>query len=182
MANFVLVPGAWLGSWVWQPVVAELHKAGHNVVSVTLSGLAERADVPVEEIGLATHVADVLAALGELTNVVLVGHSYSGIVVGQAAELAGEQVRHTVYVDANLPRDGLAMTDLWSAEGREQVTDLIERNAGWWPPRGADRAARRGGPALISLFQRVIRRGSTLEQASTGALHASWASVRADCI
>jgi pimeloyl-ACP methyl ester carboxylesterase len=102
---------------------------------VTLSGLAERADVPAGEVGLEDHVRDVLAALEaqDLRDVVLVGHSYSGIVAGQVADRAPDRIAHTVFVDANLPHNGLSLTDAWSAVGRKFVRDQIEENDGHWP-------------------------------------------------
>ena len=62
--HFVLVPGAWMGSWVWDGVAAPLAAEGHDVTAVTLSGLADRIDVPASEIGLATHVEDISRAPG----------------------------------------------------------------------------------------------------------------------
>lgn len=141
MATFVLVPGAWLGARVWDPVSAELIGQGHRVYPVTLSGLAERADVPIAEIGLSTHVDDVVAVLAadDLRDVILVGHSYAGIVTGQVADRVPGRVAHTVFLDANLPVDGQAMTDSWSAGGRRFVHDLVDANAGRWPaPDPAD--------------------------------------------
>lgn len=129
MATFVLVPGAWLGAWVWEPAVAELRARGHEAVPVTLTGM----DGTPGDIGLATHVDDVLKAVAEHPGSVLVGHSYAGVVVGQAADRAADLVRHTVYVDANLPYDGEALTSPWSRRGREFVEALIADNGGRWP-------------------------------------------------
>lgn len=129
MATFVLVPGAWLGAWVWEAVVAELRGQGHDAVPVTLSGL----DGTPGDFGLANHVDDVLRAVSENPGAVLVGHSYAGVVVGQAADRAADLVRHTVYVDANLPYDGEAVTSPWSPRGREFVKELIADNGGRWP-------------------------------------------------
>lgn len=129
MATFVLVPGAWLGGWVWEPVVAELRALGHDAVPLTLTGL----DGTPGDIGLGTHIDDVLGVLKAYPGSVLVGHSYAGVVVGPAADRAGDLVRHTVYVDANLPYDGEALTSPWSPRGREFVAELIADNGGRWP-------------------------------------------------
>jgi pimeloyl-ACP methyl ester carboxylesterase len=131
MATFVLVPGAWLGAWVWEEVAGELRGRGHDAVPITLSGLDGREDV--SDIGLGTHIDDVLAVVAEHPGSVLVGHSYSGVVVGSAADRAGDLVAHTVYVDANLPYDGEALTSPWSPRGREFVEELIADNGGRWP-------------------------------------------------
>lgn len=135
MSTFVLVPGAWLGSWVWEPVARLLTEHGHQVHAVSLSGLAERADVPHDDVGLATHVSDVHDVLvaNDLHDVVLVGHSYAGMVTGQVADRAPDRVSVAVYVDANLPHDGRAMTDTWSERGRQQVRDEVTGGEGRWP-------------------------------------------------
>ena len=134
MANIVLVPGAWLGSRAWEAVAGRLRAAGHDVHPLTLSGLAERATPHAAGVRLADHVADVLDFLTarDLAEVVLVGHSYAGIVTGQAASCAPERVAHTIFLDANLPRPGLAMVDGWSERGLRRVREAIEDNGGMW--------------------------------------------------
>jgi pimeloyl-ACP methyl ester carboxylesterase len=136
MSTFVLVPGAWLGAWVWAPVVAGLRAMGHDAHALTLSGLAGEvyADDP-EKIGLTTHVRDVLTVLegDDLRGAILVGHSYAGMVAGQVADWARDRVAHTVFLDANLPADGQAMTDEWSERGRELVRAGVTGNGGLWP-------------------------------------------------
>lgn len=85
MTEFVLVAGARLGSWAWDEVAAELRAFGHGAHPLTLSGLAEKRGVPA---GRQTPVQDIVGEVERLhpRDVVLVGHSYSGIPVGQAAE------------------------------------------------------------------------------------------------
>src|SRR5437773_3587096 len=99
MAEFVLVPGAWLGSWAWTPVVSGLRAAGHGAHPVTLSGVAEKQGAPA---GLETHVQDIVDEVvgHDLRDVILVGHSYSGIPVGMAAERIGGRLARLVLVDA----------------------------------------------------------------------------------
>ncbi|HCT76092.1 MAG TPA: esterase [Micromonosporaceae bacterium] len=136
MSTFVLCPGAWLGAWVWHPVAEGLRDLGHEAYPLTLPGLAERAGEPVEKIGLSAHVADVRAFLEaeELHDVVLVGHSYAGIVTGQVAAAVPARVRHAVFVDANLPVDGMSMTDSLSERWREVESQQVEQSGGFWPP------------------------------------------------
>ena len=107
MADLVLVHGAWHGAWCWQRVLPGLVAAGHRVHAVTLSGLGERAHQPAEGITLATHVADVVTAVRDqgLSDVVLVGHSYAGMVVTGAADQLDEVAR-LVYVDGVVPHPG----------------------------------------------------------------------------
>ena len=131
--NFVLIPGAWMGAWVWEPVTNGLRALGHNVHPVTLSGLSEDADA--SEIGLETHVEDVLSVLEteDLREAVIVGHSYSGIVAGQVADRVPDRVAHTVFVDAFLPHDGKSMLDAFDERQRKEELRQIAANSGFWP-------------------------------------------------
>jgi len=67
MSTYVLVPGAWLGGWCWRDVAASLRRAGHDVIAATLTGLGDRAHLLSREIGLETHVADILGVWSTLT-------------------------------------------------------------------------------------------------------------------
>ncbi|AZK95648.1 MULTISPECIES: alpha/beta fold hydrolase [Streptomyces] len=135
MANFVLVAGAWLGSWAWDDVVPELRGSGHGVHPLTLSGLAEREDEPV---GRQTHVRDIVDEVERLglRDVVLVGHSYAGIPVGQAAELIGDRLARVVFVDANVPADGESFVSTWW-EGPAKLETALAENGGLWAPLAA---------------------------------------------
>ncbi|MCT4357565.1 alpha/beta fold hydrolase [Streptomyces sp. Je 1-79] len=136
MTEFVLVAGAWLGAWAWDEVVSELRAAGHRAHAVTLSGLAERQGEPA---GQRTHVTDIVDRVErlDLRDVVLVGHSYAGIPVGQAAERIGDRLSRIVFVDSNVPVDGESFVSAWP-EGRPMVEASIARNGGFWPPLGAE--------------------------------------------
>ncbi|MGW1728165.1 alpha/beta fold hydrolase [Streptomyces sp. NPDC002306] len=130
MTHFVLVAGAWLGAWAWDEVAAELRAAGHDVHPLTLTGLAEKQGVPA---GQRTHVQDIVEEVErlDLRDVVLVGHSYSGVPVGQAAERIGDRLRRVVFVDANVPVDGESFLSGWPSEGiRRSIAD----HDGFWPP------------------------------------------------
>ncbi|MCC5581332.1 alpha/beta hydrolase [Microtetraspora sp. AC03309] len=136
MAEFVLVAGAWLGSWAWDEVVPELRAAGHGTHPLTLSGLADKQGVPA---GQQTHVQDIVDEVErhDLRDVILVGHSYSGIPVGQAAERIGDRLARVVFVDSNVPADGESFVSSWP-DGRAMVEAAIAENAGFWPPLTAD--------------------------------------------
>ncbi|WP_285665634.1 alpha/beta fold hydrolase [Actinorhabdospora filicis] len=140
MTTFVLVPGAWGGAWMWEPVTRELTAAGHTVHAVTLPGLHAHGSEERSSITLDDHVAYVRGLLDEIgeTGVVLAGHSYAGIVAGLVAAAEPERVGHTVFVDANVPVDGHSMIDGWSPEGRAHVTAAIEANGGLWPVLSAE--------------------------------------------
>ena len=132
--NFVLIPGAWMGEWVWEPVSSGLRARGHNVYPLTLSGLAD-GDADVSDVGLETHVDDVLSVLEEndLRGVAVVGHSYSGVVAGQVADRVPDRVVHTVFVDAFLPVAGESMLDAFPESQREDELRQIAKNGGRWP-------------------------------------------------
>lgn len=107
--QLVLVPGAWMAGWIWQDMVDRLDGAGVPAHTLTLTGLA--ADTTPEHaatVGLEQHVEDVLALLDglQLSDVVLVGHSYSGVIVGQIADRFPERVRRSIHVATFLPRHG----------------------------------------------------------------------------
>jgi pimeloyl-ACP methyl ester carboxylesterase len=135
MAEFVLVAGAWLGSWAWDEVVPELRAAGHGAHALTLSGLAEKRGVPA---GQQTHVADIVGEVERLglRDVVLVGHSYSGIPVGQAAERIGDRLAHVVFVDSNVPADGVSFVSAFPP-GQARMEASIAENGGFWAPMTA---------------------------------------------
>jgi len=131
MAEFVLVAGAWLGAWAWDEVVPELRAAGHGAHPLTLSGVAERRSEPV---GPQTHVQDIVSEVErrDLHGVVLVGHSYSGIPVGQAAERIGGRLARAVFVDSNVPAHGESFVSPWPEQGARVEAD-IAANGGFWP-------------------------------------------------
>ncbi|MGT2529559.1 alpha/beta fold hydrolase [Streptomyces nojiriensis] len=132
MSFFVLVAGAWLGSWAWDDVVPTLREAGHDALPLTLSGLAEKRALPA---GQQTHVRDIVDEVErlDLRDVVLVGHSYSGIPVGQAAERLGDRLTRVVFVDSNVPADGSSFVSTWW-EGPAKLEAAIAGNGGSWAP------------------------------------------------
>src|SRR3712207_6504727 len=101
MATFVLVPGGGLGGWCWTKVVPLLRTAGHAVHAPTLTGLGERAHLLTPAVSLETHIQDVLALFfyEDLTEVVLVGHSYAGMVITGVADRAAGRIAQLVYLD-----------------------------------------------------------------------------------
>jgi len=113
MVSFVLVHGAWHGGWCWRYVSPLLRRAGHDVYSPTLTGLGERAHLARPGIDLDLHVQDVVALLEmeDLREVVLLGHSYGGMVVTGAAERCASRVRRLVYLDAFVPANGRCALD-----------------------------------------------------------------------
>jgi pimeloyl-ACP methyl ester carboxylesterase len=111
MATFVLVHGTWHGGWCWQKVIPFLKEAGHEVYAPTLTGLAERASELSPYVGLDTHIQDIVGLLSEknLHEVILVGHSYGGMVITGVVDAVPERIAHLVYLDTFVPRDGESM-------------------------------------------------------------------------
>ncbi|MFJ8474415.1 alpha/beta fold hydrolase [Kitasatospora sp. NPDC094011] len=131
MVNFVLVAGARLGAWAWDDVVPHLRAAGHAVHPLTLSGLAEKRGLPA---GQQTHVQDIVTEVErhDLREVVLVGHSYAGVPVGQAAQRIGDRLARVVFVDSGLPVDGESFAAGWP-DGGAELRAAIAANGGHWP-------------------------------------------------
>jgi pimeloyl-ACP methyl ester carboxylesterase len=132
MATFLLVHGAWHGGWCWRRVVPHLRASGHEVFTPTLTGLGERAHLLVPEVGLDTHVKDVLGVIEyeDLNEVVLVGHSYAGMVITSVAEAAPDRLAHLVYLDAWVPTDGQATFDLMPSETRDSLREAARVSGG----------------------------------------------------
>ena len=141
MSTFVLVHGAWHGSWCWDRVVPHLHAAGHRTVVPTLTGLGERADELTPEVGLSVHVDDIVGVLSQATEpLVLVGHSYSGLVVRQAADQLPDAVERLALVDAWFGDDGVSLFDLAPDWFREAMEDMAAAGGDGWriPPPPAE--------------------------------------------
>jgi pimeloyl-ACP methyl ester carboxylesterase len=114
VSTFVLVHGAWHGGWCWDRVASLLRAHGHTVHTPTLTGLSERAHLLSPQVGLDTHVEDVVRLLDvlDLHDVVLVGHSYAGQVVTGVADRRPERIARRVHLDAFVGADGEAARDL----------------------------------------------------------------------
>jgi pimeloyl-ACP methyl ester carboxylesterase len=114
MSNFVLVHGAWHGGWCWRDTAAALRAQGHTVITPTHTGVGERAHQGGADVTLETHVRDVIGAIEaeELSDIVLCGHSYGGMVITAVADRLGARVKSLVYLDAFVPEDGQSLLDL----------------------------------------------------------------------
>ena len=114
MTIFVLVHGTTAGGWVWKDIAQPLRDAGHDVYTPTLTGLGERVHLATREVGLDTHITDIVNVLRfeELRDVVLVGHSYAGMVITGVADREPARIRELVYFDALVPEDGESAVDV----------------------------------------------------------------------
>jgi pimeloyl-ACP methyl ester carboxylesterase len=125
--DFVLIHGAWHGGWCWDAVRARLEAAAHRVHAPTLPGLAERATELTGALGLADHIASVVAFVeaADLNDIVLVGHSYGGMVITGAADALAARIAQLVYVDAAVPRDGDSMVTYGAPRPPEVIAASI---------------------------------------------------------
>lgn len=123
MSTFVLVAGGCHGGWCWKRVVDRLRANGDVVVAPTLTGLGERAHLLSPTVDLETHIADIMGVLDweDLHDVVLVGHSYGGMVITAVADRAPGRVAGLVYLDALWPEDGETVADIVGEEEAHSV-------------------------------------------------------------
>ncbi|HYA25964.1 MAG TPA: alpha/beta hydrolase [Terriglobales bacterium] len=137
MSTYVLVHGAWRGSWIWKRVRRELQGRGHEVFTPTLTGVGERSHLLSREMNLETHIADVINLIRweELTDVVLCGHSYGGCVVTGVADRIPEKISALVYVDAFVPENGQSLHDTLPPEDRNAQLEAARMvGEGWMTP------------------------------------------------
>lgn len=141
--RILLIPGAWMGEWIWEPTVDQLRAQGLEAASLTLGGLEPGAVAHhVSSVRLERHVTQVANVILEWPDrpVVLVGHSYSGIVVGQVADRLPDRVISSLHFDSFLPINGRSLIDDWGSDPAERARERsdIENGHGhpfhWAPP------------------------------------------------
>jgi pimeloyl-ACP methyl ester carboxylesterase len=171
MATFVLVHGAWHGSWCWARVRQALIAQGHQVFTPTLTGVGERSHLLSRDIDLQVHIDDVVNLIlwEELDEVILCGHSYGGCVISGAADAAPDRIAALVYLDAFLLEEGEGLHDLLPDEQRELQLSLAEEHGEGWrvPPIPAeifnvnvldrDWVDRQSTPQPLATFQQKLR-------------------------
>jgi pimeloyl-ACP methyl ester carboxylesterase len=137
MATFMIIHGAWSAGWAWKKMRPLLRELGHEVFTPTCTGLGERAHLAHPEVSLDTHIEDMLAVLDyeDLHDVVLVGHSYGGMVATGVADRAAARLSRLVYLDAFVPRHGQSLFDLVPAVARERsLAQALSEGEGWRLP------------------------------------------------
>ena len=137
MTTFVLVHGSFGGGWVWQKVTPLLRAGGYEVYTARLTGLSDRSHLLDCGVDLTTHVTDVASLLfyEDLSDVLLVGHSYGGMVITGVAAKVPERLKLLVYLDAYVPSDGQNEFDLWPAEERAAAqADIVAGRGLRQPP------------------------------------------------
>lgn len=112
--SLVLVHGSCHGGWCWNKMIPFLKIYNHEIYTLTLTGLGERSHILYESINLSTHINDIVQVFEyqNLYDVVLVGHSYGGMVIGGVAEKMPDRIRSMVFLDACIPQDGKSGFDL----------------------------------------------------------------------
>ena len=135
-STFLVAHGAWSAGWAWQKMHPLMAAAGHRLVTPTYTGLGERAHLADPSNDLETHIRDVLGVLEyeDLHDVVLIGHSYGGMVATGVADRARERIRRLVYLDAFVPRDGQSLFDLLPPAAREAMQAAVQAGDGWRIP------------------------------------------------
>ncbi len=142
MATFVLVHGAWHGSWCWKRVRKALQAEGQEVFTPTLTGVGERSHLLAPQVNLNTHIDDVVNLLHweDLSDVVLCGHSYGGCVISGVADRVPDRIGELVYLDAFVLDDGESLHDTLPPAQRNLQHELTRQHGKGWkvPPIPAE--------------------------------------------
>jgi pimeloyl-ACP methyl ester carboxylesterase len=160
MTTFVVVHGAWSGAWGWDRVADILREKGHRVHVPTLSGLGERSHLAHLGITLTTHIEDIVNEMAwhDLTDVVLVAHSYGGFVATAVVERAAERVASIVYLDAFIPADGQSFEDMIGAKLTGELTPVPEIGGNEYPTEAeCDRVAALSTPQPTGTFTERLK-------------------------
>ena len=137
--SFVLVHGAWRGGWCWRRVADRLEKQGHKVYAPSLTGLGDRSHLIGTRPTVTTHIDDIVNIIRfeDLQRVVLVGHSYGGLVISGVAEKVQKQIASIVFLDAFVPQNGQTIMSLSRQGLRDNVNAAIRRGDLGIPPASA---------------------------------------------
>jgi pimeloyl-ACP methyl ester carboxylesterase len=117
--TIVIVHGAWGGAWAFKKVEAMLRQKGFEVYRPQLTGQGDRVHLARPDIGLNTHIDDVVNTIlyEDLRDIILVGHSYGGMVISGVADRVPARIKRLVYLDAMVPNDGDSVSSLWQGAG-----------------------------------------------------------------
>ncbi len=141
MTTYVLVGGGWLGGWCWKRVARQLRNQGHDAYPVTLTGLGERVHLASPEVDVETHITDVvnLIEFEDLRDLVLLGHSYAGLVITGVADRVPERIAQLVHLDTGAFPDGTVIIDSFPPETRRYIERQVDELGDGWrfpmPPR-----------------------------------------------
>ena len=136
MATFILIPGGWQGGWAFEKVAELLVAHGHTAAPLTLAGLG---DVPSPSVNLSVHISEAVRAIeSHRGDIVLVGHSYGGLVISGVAEKVEKSISSFVMLDAFFPDNGQSLLDLSNELTRNAVEGAAAKGVAAIPPRPAE--------------------------------------------
>jgi pimeloyl-ACP methyl ester carboxylesterase len=168
-ATFLIAHGAWGAGYAWKKMHPLMAAGGHRLVTPTYTGLGERGHLASPSNDLDTHIQDILAVIKyeDLRDIVLIGHSYGGMVATGVADRVRDRISQLIYLDAFVPRDGETLFDLISPEARIGMLEGAKTGDGWRVPAlqippdtsEADREwlAERRMPQSIKCFDTPLR-------------------------
>lgn len=167
--TFLVAHGAWSAGWSWKKMHPLMSAAGHRLFTPTYTGLGEREHLASPSNDLDTHIQDMLAVIKyeDLRDVVLIGHSYGGMVATGVVDRARDRVTRLIYVDAFVPKDGQSLFDLISPAERRRMQESAKAGDGWRVPPNpippdtseadANWIAERRLPQSIKCFEAPLR-------------------------
>jgi pimeloyl-ACP methyl ester carboxylesterase len=134
--TFLVCHGAWSAGWAWKKMHPLMNRAGHRLVTPTYTGLGERAHLAHPAIDLETHITDMLQVIKyeDLRDIVLIGHSYGGMVATGVADRARDKVKQLIYIDAFVPADGQSLLDFLADSEQRRMREGARSGDGWRVP------------------------------------------------
>jgi pimeloyl-ACP methyl ester carboxylesterase len=177
MATFLIAHGAWSAGWAWKKMRPRLRDRGHELWTPTYTGLGERVHLASSDVKLDTHIEDVVKVIEfeDLRDVILVGHSYGGMVATGVGDRIPDRISQVIYLDAFVPRNGQSVFELAVPDDRIALVEAARKtgDAMRIPPRpmppdtsAADLAwgNPRRVPQPIAAFEQPIRLTGAIEQ------------------
>jgi pimeloyl-ACP methyl ester carboxylesterase len=134
-ATFLVCHGAWSAGWAWKKMHPLMAAAGHRLVTPSYTGLGEREHLANPSIDLETHIQDILNVIKyeDLRDIVLIGHSYGGMVATGVADRVRDRINQLIYLDAFVPKHGQSLLDL-NEPARQRMEELAKVGDGWRVP------------------------------------------------
>ena len=166
--TFLVCHGAWSAGWAWKKMHPLMQAAGHRLVTPSYTGLGERVHLANPSIDLETHIEDMLNVIKyeDLRDIVLVGHSYGGMVATGVADRARDRVAQLIYVDAFVPEDGQSLFDI-NEPGRQRDAGWAKSGDGWRVPPMSDAAGHRGRRSRMARLRAASRCRSNVSRRSS---------------
>jgi pimeloyl-ACP methyl ester carboxylesterase len=168
---YVIVHGAWGGSWAFKKIDSLLTAAGHVVYRPSLTGQGERVHLATPSVNLSTHINDVVNTIlfEDLRDIILVGHSYGGMVITGVADRVPDRIRRLVYLDAMVPKDGETVFAIMDPRG-ERIKPMIKGDYVVPPWVREDQKLPKDVPHPVNTFTEPI----SLKNAAAGKLQATY--------